>query len=232
MVYFFQETFPRNKQLPLLFTPLTIRGVTFANRIFVVSNFGGCFACSARTDECSYFVASISPCSLSHRCASTAQTTAMRRTGTSCTSAYVPFLPSLRYQWATLTGYSVCGLCRTNRDSRRVVPAGSSWKQPRSCRRAASPQRTQVSGRTRRSRRSSGSSTLCTFRGPRLAFSSRMRVARLRHLPRGSSRARIASIVRIPRLPLLTRVDGLTTVRHSTFPTPIAAPVSRYFAVH
>jgi hypothetical protein len=70
------------------------------------------------------------------------------------------------------------------------------------------------------------------IQGPRLAFSSRMRVARLRHLPRGSSRARIASIVRIPRLPLLTRVDGLTTVRHSTFPTPIAAPVSRYFAVH
>ena len=33
-----QETFPRNKDLPPLFTPLTIRGVTFANRIFVVSN--------------------------------------------------------------------------------------------------------------------------------------------------------------------------------------------------
>ena len=33
-----QETFPRNKDLPPLFTPLTIRGVTFANRIFVVSH--------------------------------------------------------------------------------------------------------------------------------------------------------------------------------------------------
>jgi 2,4-dienoyl-CoA reductase-like NADH-dependent reductase (Old Yellow Enzyme family) len=29
------ETFPRNQNVPLLFTPLTIRGVTFANRIFV-----------------------------------------------------------------------------------------------------------------------------------------------------------------------------------------------------
>ncbi|KAI9465023.1 FMN-linked oxidoreductase [Lactarius psammicola] len=29
------ETFPRNKNLPPLFTPLTIRGVTFPNRIFV-----------------------------------------------------------------------------------------------------------------------------------------------------------------------------------------------------
>jgi 2,4-dienoyl-CoA reductase-like NADH-dependent reductase (Old Yellow Enzyme family) len=29
------DTFPRNKNLPLLFTPLTIRGVTFSNRIFV-----------------------------------------------------------------------------------------------------------------------------------------------------------------------------------------------------
>ena len=33
-----QETFPRNKALPPLFTPLTIRRVTFANRIFVVRN--------------------------------------------------------------------------------------------------------------------------------------------------------------------------------------------------
>ena len=32
-----QETFPRNKNLPPLFRTLTIRGVTFPNRIFVVS---------------------------------------------------------------------------------------------------------------------------------------------------------------------------------------------------
>ncbi len=44
-----QETFPRNKDLPPLFTPLTIRGVTFPNRIFVVSNvahLGGCLFCN------------------------------------------------------------------------------------------------------------------------------------------------------------------------------------------
>jgi hypothetical protein len=43
-----QETFPRNKDLPPLFTPLTIRGVTFANRIFVVSHvthLGECLFC-------------------------------------------------------------------------------------------------------------------------------------------------------------------------------------------
>lgn len=32
-----QETFPKNKNLPPLFEPLTIRGVVFSNRIFVVS---------------------------------------------------------------------------------------------------------------------------------------------------------------------------------------------------
>ena len=48
-----QETFPRNKDLPPLFTPLKIRGVTFANRIFVVSNVAHSVRCliySARTD--------------------------------------------------------------------------------------------------------------------------------------------------------------------------------------
>jgi hypothetical protein len=120
----------------------------------------------------------------------------------------------------TLTECAVCGLSRENRDSRRAVPAESSWKRLRSCRRVASPRRTQVSGRTRRSRRSSGSSTLCTFRGPRLGSSSRMQAARPRHLPRGSSRARIASTVQIPRLPLLTKGDGLTTVRHIQYSQP------------
>lgn len=46
-----QETFPRNKDLPPLFTPLTIRGVTFPNRIFVVSNvahLGGFLLCAHR----------------------------------------------------------------------------------------------------------------------------------------------------------------------------------------
>jgi hypothetical protein len=112
-------------------------------------------------------------------------------------------------------GIRFCGLCWANRDLRRAVPVESSWKRLRSCQRAASPQRTQVSGRTRRSRLSSGSSTLCILRGPRLGSSFRMRAARPRHSPRGSSRAQIASTVRIPRLPLLTRVDGLTTVRHT-----------------
>ena len=46
-VPFLQETFPRNKDLPPLFTPLTIRGVTFVNRIFVVSSLGRCFALRA-----------------------------------------------------------------------------------------------------------------------------------------------------------------------------------------
>ena len=42
-------------------------------------------------------IISISSLSLSRRCASTAQTTATRRTGTWCTSACVFFLPSRRY---------------------------------------------------------------------------------------------------------------------------------------
>ena len=161
---------------------------------------------------------------LSRRCVSTAQTMVMRRTGTSCTSAYVLFLPLLRHQWPRANGTRR----REDRDSQRAVLAGSSWRQPRSCQRVASPRKTRDSGPTRRSRRSSGSSTLCTCREPKLVSSSRMRGARPRHSPRGSSQAQIASIMRTPRLPLLTRVDGLITVRH-TFPDPIDAHVSRLF---
>jgi hypothetical protein len=56
-----QETFLRNKDLPPLFTPLTIRGVTFANRIFVVSEVAHWVdVCSAHTDGPSLSQAPIS----------------------------------------------------------------------------------------------------------------------------------------------------------------------------
>jgi 2,4-dienoyl-CoA reductase-like NADH-dependent reductase (Old Yellow Enzyme family) len=55
------ETFLRNKDLPPLFTPLTIRGVTFANRIFVVSEVAHWVdVCSAHTDGPSLSQAPIS----------------------------------------------------------------------------------------------------------------------------------------------------------------------------
>ena len=49
--------------------------------------------------------------------------------------------------------------CWENMALRRAALAESSWRRPRSCRRAASPRKTRGSGPTRRSRRSSGLST-------------------------------------------------------------------------
>ena len=81
-----QETFPRNKTIPPLFEPLTIRGVVFPNRIFVVSiqsdsdrqfghESGGAYRGGA-----------------SRRCASTVRIMVTRRTGTMCILACVSFL--------------------------------------------------------------------------------------------------------------------------------------------
>ena len=144
----------------------------------------------------------------------------MRRTGTWSTSACVIFLHSPRDRSLALTRRAHWGLCPAHRVSRRVERAASSWRRPRSFRRGASLQKTRGSGRTHRSRLSSGSSTLRTRREPRLASSSGMRAARHRHSPRGSSRARIARTELIPQLPLPTRGDGQITVRYA-FPAPL-----------
>ena len=37
LIYVVQNVYPQNKNIPLLFQPLTLRNVTFKNRIFVVS---------------------------------------------------------------------------------------------------------------------------------------------------------------------------------------------------
>ncbi len=72
-----QSVYPQNANLPVLFKPITIRGLTFKNRIFVV--------CRPRCDKRN----SPHTSSSSRRCASTVQTTDTQQIGTSCTSAWV-----------------------------------------------------------------------------------------------------------------------------------------------
>ena len=104
-----------------------------------------------------------------------------------------------------------------DRALQRAAQAVSSWKLPLSYPRAASHPRTRGSGRTPRSHRSSGSSTLLTRRERKLVSSSRTRAARRRLSHPGSSRAQIAPAVRTHRLRLPTKTDGQRMVLFSFF---------------
>lgn len=84
-----QEIYPQNANLPPLFKPLTIRGLTFNNRIWAVS------------ERCSwgqrYLLKCCGPRSL--RCASTAPMVGMRPTGIWSTLAGTRRAGSAPYAW-------------------------------------------------------------------------------------------------------------------------------------
>ncbi len=73
-----QDVYPQNAEVPNLFKPITLRGVTFKNRIFVVS----------LVESLGFYLAANAP-PISLPCVNTALITVMRLTGISCTSAYV-----------------------------------------------------------------------------------------------------------------------------------------------
>ena len=83
-----QEKYPQNHHIPPLFRPITLRGVTFPNRIFVV-RLSAAIPRPRRSDN--------TPSRA--RCASTALTTGTRPTGISSISASSPTVVPVRSCW-------------------------------------------------------------------------------------------------------------------------------------